>query len=192
MNGDVTVRDVMAREYVGASEGDTLQDTAALMLEEDVEAVVVLRGQEPVGLLTQRDVLAAAVQEGALDGLTVSDAMQSDLQTVDPDESLASATDLISGSDIRRLLVTEGGETLGIISEHDVVTASTLSPGTNGGERPERDSDAVVTEVAVEGAETMTGDEEYSNQGICEVCGSLTGNLSSFNGQLVCADCKDV
>jgi len=191
MNGEVTVRDVMTREYVGASEGDALAETAALMLEEDVEAVVVLRGQEPVGLVTQRDALAAAVDHGSLESLSVDDAMQSDPPAVDPEESLASATDLISGSETRRLLVTEGAEPLGVISEHDVVTASTLNPGANGGERPEREQ-AVVTETVGEETAATTAQDEYSSQGICEVCGSLSRTLSSFNGQLVCADCKDV
>jgi len=191
MNGEVTVRDVMTREYVGASEGDALAETAALMLEEDVEAVVVLRGQEPVGLVTQRDALAAAVDHGSLESLSVDDAMQSDPPAVDPEESLAAATDLISGSETRRLLVTEGAEPLGVISEHDVVTASTLNPGANGGERPEREQ-AVVTETVGEETAATTAQDEYSSQGICEVCGSLSRALSSFNGQLVCADCKDV
>ena len=192
MNGEVTVRDVMTREYVGASEGDALAETAALMIEEDVEAVVVLRGQEPVGLVTQRDALSAAVDHGSLASLSVGDAMQSDPPTVAPEESLASATDLISGSETRRLLVTEGAEPLGVISEHDIVTASTLNPGANGGERPERETEAVVTETVGEAEVATTAEGEYSSQGICEVCGSLSRNLSSFNGQLVCADCKDV
>ncbi|WP_246988065.1 CBS domain-containing protein [Halorientalis marina] len=191
MNGDVTVREVMRREYVAASEGDSLHETAALMLEESVDAVVVLRGQEPVGMLTERDVLERAVETGSLDGLTVADAMATDLPTVTPDESLSGATELISGADTRRLLVTEEGQPVGIVSEHDVVTASTLSPDMNGARSVETD-EAMMTDAVAPTAESATADTEYSNQGICEVCGSLTRDLSTFNGQLVCNDCKDV
>ena len=181
----------MRREYVAASEGDSLRETAALMLEEDVEAVVVLRGQEPVGLLSERDVLAVTVEAGALEGQTVADAMTPDLPTVAPDESLSAATELISGADTRRLLVADEDGPLGIVSEHDVVAASTLSPDMNGAGRQE-EADAIMTEAVTPAAEGATTDTEYSDQGICEACGSLTRDLSSFNGQLVCSDCKDV
>ena len=182
----------MRREYVAASEGDSLRETAALMLEEGVEAVVVLRGQEPVGMLTERDALERAVETGSLDGLTVADAMATDLPTVTPDESLSGATELISGTDTRRLLVAEEGQPVGIVSEHDVVTASTLSPDMNGAGSVEAGDEAMMTEAVAPAAEGATADTEYSNQGICEVCGSLTRDLSTFNGQLVCSDCKDV
>jgi len=191
MNGDVTVRDVMRREYVGASEADTLVDTAALMLEEDVEAVVVLRGSQPVGILTERDLLQAAVDQGDLDWLEVAHAMQEDPPTVTPEESLAVATDLMSGTEVRRLLVHDGDEPIGVVSEHDVVTASTLDPRVDGTEI-EAASDAVGTEAVAATTAGTSADEEFSNQGICEVCGALTRNLSTFNGQLVCTDCKDL
>ena len=181
----------MRREYVAASEGDSLHETAALMLEEDVEAVVVLRGQEPVGMLTERHALRQAVEMGALEGQTVGEAMTGDLPTVAPDDSLTAATELISDTETRRLLVTDEDGPLGIVSEHDVVTASTLSPDMNGA-GPQEEADAMMTEAVAPAAEGATPDTEYSSQGICEVCGALTRDLSSFNGQLVCSDCKDV
>lgn len=194
MNGDVTVRQVMAREFVGVSEADTLGDTARLMLEEDVDAVVVLRGQSPVGLATQQDVLEAAVGDGDLSEQPVSSVMREDPATVDPDATLAAVTDEMSAASERHLLVEDRAEVLGLVSEHDVVTASTFSPGVDGEGAAEREREAMVAETAqgADEATSTTADDGYSNQGICEVCGTLTRDLSTFNGQLVCNDCKDV
>lgn len=192
MNSDVTVRDVMRREYVGASEADTLVDTAALMLEEEVEAVVVLRGSEPVGVLTERDLLEAAVDQGDLDSMTVEHAMQKDPQSVTPETSLATATDLMSGESTRRVLVMDGEEPVGVITEQDIVTASTLNPGANSELGQTAQTETMTTEAVTATAQGTATDEEFSSQGICELCGSLTRNLSTFNGQLVCSDCKDV
>ncbi|MFB6178288.1 MAG: cyclic nucleotide-binding/CBS domain-containing protein [Halorientalis sp.] len=192
MNGDVTVRDVMRREYVGASESDTLIDTAALMLEEGVEAVVVLRGHDPVGILTQRDLLQAAVDQGDLESMRVEHAMTADPPTVAATDSLATATDLMSGSETRRLLVVDGDDPIGVVSEHDIVTASTLEPQGNGDVGASVETDGIAAETATAAAEAATPDAEYSTQGICEICGALSRDLSSFNGQLVCSDCKDV
>lgn len=193
MNGDVTVREVMKREFVGVSEPDTLGDVGKLMLEEDVEAVVVLRGSSPEGMVTQQDVLEAAVEGADLDSVAVSDAMDPDPPSVRPAASLAAATDEMSGLPTRHLLVEDNGEVVGLISEYDVVTASSLDPGVDSDAR-EADEEPMVTErTAGPGqVEAAATDQGYSNQGICEVCGSLTRDLSSFNGQLVCSDCKDV
>lgn len=195
MNSDLTVREVMNREFVGVSEADTVRDAAALMLEERAEAVVVLRGSTPEGLLTQADVVSAAVDGADLADLTVADAMRTDVPSIAPDASVASATDRMSGLPTRHLLVETNGELAGLISENDVVTASTLNRDVeaDAARDPDPGGEAVVAGAVTgtNGSET-TAEEGYSNQGICEVCGSLSRDLSTFNGQLVCVDCKDV
>jgi len=52
MNRDVTVQEVMDREFVAASESDNALETVALMIREEAEPAVVLRGSEPVGVLS--------------------------------------------------------------------------------------------------------------------------------------------
>jgi len=32
----------------------------------------------------------------------------------------------------------------------------------------------------------------FEDQGICEKCGSLRRNLTAFNGQLLCAECREI
>ena len=59
MDAEMTIRDVMSREFVGVSESDPLDATIDLMLEEKADCVVVLRGDEPVGMMTERNVLAS-------------------------------------------------------------------------------------------------------------------------------------
>ncbi|WP_195155705.1 CBS domain-containing protein, partial [Halorubrum sp. AJ67] len=55
MRTDTTVRDVMHREFLGVSESDSLSDAAALLVEEETNCVVVVRGGDPVGRLESRD-----------------------------------------------------------------------------------------------------------------------------------------
>ncbi|MFC7046249.1 hypothetical protein ACFQH6_13255 [Halobacteriaceae archaeon GCM10025711] len=65
----------------------------------------------------------------------------------------------------------------------DVVTASASLAAT-----PEQAPQEPVEQQAA----AVAGDGEYSNQSICEICGSLTRELSNFNGQLICSDCLEV
>ena len=55
---------------------------------------------------------------------------------------------------------------------------------------------ASITETAL-AAESGTGVESetgagFEEQSICEGCGTLTGDLVAFNGQLLCGDCRDI
>ena len=59
MRNGITVRDVMNREFVGVSESDTLDDAAELMQTEPAEAVLVLRGADPIASLSSATALAA-------------------------------------------------------------------------------------------------------------------------------------
>jgi len=195
MNGDVSVREVMDREYVGVSESDDLVDTAALLLREDTDTAIVLRGSQPVGVLTCRDVLGLLVEGPDPQAATVADAMTASVPTVSPALSLEEAADEMSAKDARRLVVTEatGDEPLGILTEHDVLITRPF-----GRTREQRQA---MTEPAAGDADVgpmlgsdTTGepDEGFEDQSICEVCGTLTSDLTAFNGQLLCSDCRDM
>lgn len=185
MNGDVTVREAMTRDFVGVSEGDGMVEAASLLLEEDAAGAVVLRGMNPVGMLTAADVLAWLVANGAVEDATVGDAMAESVPTVAPETSIEDAAELLFTHSTDQLVVTDGGQPLGVLTQGDIVAATTFAPG-------EQSSHAEPARVESEPGATAQGDGGFSEQGICERCGALTSDLSSFNGQLLCSDCMDV
>jgi CBS domain-containing protein len=191
MKTEVPVREVMDREYVGANESDSLVETVELLLREEAETAVVLRGSEPVGVLTERDVLALLVEGPDPQTATVGDAMTESVPTVSPDTSLEAATDQMSTRSARRLVVTNGGEPLGLITEHDLLATRTRSPTAEHEQGETAGVDAGAGTALAAEAETEAEDN-FEDQGICEVCGTFTRDLSSFNGQLLCDDCRDM
>lgn len=177
----------MGRDFVGVSESDTVQAAVELMLSEEADSVVVLRGREPVGTMTARDALTLLVGDDDPSEMPVSAVMTEPMPTIEASASLAvAANTLISESADWALVVDDDGLS-GILTERDLMAASTLTPGeeidespvTNGGEQLLIDR---RTEY----------ESEYSDQSICEVCGKLAEGLSNVNGQLLCADCRDV
>ncbi|MFB6354859.1 MAG: hypothetical protein ABEJ92_12335, partial [Halobacteriales archaeon] len=84
---------------------------------------------------------------------------------------------------IRTLLVEDGGDLVGSVSEHDVVTAHALF------ESRSRPSPAAARTEAPADTAAELDREVYSTQGVCESCGALTRDLASHNGQLLCTDC---
>lgn len=197
MNGDVSVQEMMDREYVGVSESDGVLETVELMLEEGAESVVVLRGSEPVGVMTERDALALVV-EGDPESATVAEAMTGDVPTIGPDAKLAEAADLMSTRATKRVLVSDGDEPVGVLSEHDVFVTSPFGSGGRAEPLPtERAAAAGEAGVAATGMDDRAVDGAGStgrmeDQAICEACGSLARDLTPFNGQLLCSDCRDI
>ncbi|UPV74419.1 CBS domain-containing protein [Halorussus limi] len=209
MEGEVTVRDVMTREYVGVSESDTVLGAVRLMDEEGTGCVVVLRGSDPVGIMTESDVLSLVAEEGAPAETEVSSVMSEPVVSVDAERELSDAAGTMSREDIRRLLVTDGDELVGVLSERDVISASaSLSavPSFHGDSPAEVSGRGPMSDDRV-GGEPMTGDRpaeptgtvgengdrrEYSDRSICETCGTLSRELANVNGQLICADCREV
>ncbi len=187
MHDTHTVRDIMGQEFVGVSESDTVLAAVELMLSEEVDSVVVLRGREPVGTMTARDALALLVGDDDPSETPVSAVMTEPMPTIEAGASLTVAADTLISEAAEWALVVDDGGLSGVLTERDLMTASTLTPGedvdetpvTNGGEQ-----------LFVDGRTEY--ESEYSNQSICEVCGKLAGELSNVNGQLVCADCRDV
>ncbi|WP_227374055.1 CBS domain-containing protein [Haladaptatus halobius] len=186
MDAEVTIRDMMTREYVGVSESDSVLGAVQLMRAEGVGSVVVLRGSDPVGIMTESDVLDLVAEEGDPADTTVSEVMTSPIVSMNADRSLADAAGTMARQDIRRVIVTRDGELVGILTERDVISAS-ASPSSIVSTR-EREPDETELRGTVE---VNGGDAEYAGQSICEVCGTLTRDLTNVNGQLVCADCRE-
>lgn len=195
MNRDVTVREVVNREYVGVSEGDSVIETVELLVEEETDTALVLRGTETVGLLTDRDVVEALAAGSDLADATVEEVMRASVPTIPPDATIGEAATRVSTERPHRLVVTDGEEPLGVLTERDVLATR---PGPADAER-ESPGEPVSLAVDDASAETATGTgtgtaagDTFEEQSICEGCGTLTGDLVSFNGQLLCSDCRDI
>lgn len=169
MRDEPTVRDVMHREFLGVSESDALGDAAELLIDENADYLVVLRGHEPIGHLSARHLLAAVLSGDELDD-DVGSVMQPPVPTVSAGERLADVEERLLQEGAGRLVVTEEGEAIGVITERDLLAATT---------------------TVREPAHLHEGSDPAVENSICEVCGSLSPELTSVNGQLVCPDCRD-
>jgi signal-transduction protein with cAMP-binding, CBS, and nucleotidyltransferase domain len=186
MHNGITVRDVMNREFVGVSESDTLEDAAELMQTEPAEAVVVLRGTKPIGSLSTATALGALL-DGEPRDQSVGEVMEPPVPTIEPEAVLSEAIQQFVGRGATHLLVVDD-QIVGLLTERDVLAASETVDATAAAGRPteaERTEPIESTDSAEPG-----GDPEQSIQGICEGCGSLTPELSTVNGQLVCPACR--
>jgi CBS domain-containing protein len=115
------VRDAMTSNPRTTSSSQSLADAAQIMKSEDVGSVPVVDEGRLVGVLTDRDIAIRAVAEGADARTTnVGDVASRELVTVEPEEDLDQALALMARHRVRRLMVVERGQLVGILAQADV------------------------------------------------------------------------
>ncbi len=123
------VRDGMSKVVLTVGPGHTLRAASRLMADRRVGAAVVMDPEsEGPGILTERDVLVSIGRGEDPDQEQVCDHLTSDVVYAAPDWSLEqAAAEMVRGS-FRHLIVTEGGDVVGVLSVRDVVRCWT-DPG---------------------------------------------------------------
>ena len=188
MNDPVSVREVMNREYVGASASDGLVETTELLVREGEPTALVLEGSDPVGVVTRADILGYLVSKGDPDGATVADVMTDSYPSISPDARLPEARDRMATYGTQWVVV-EDGEPLGTLTGHDILSSVRLESEIT---EPRDESTGVATPGQATADGITATEDSFEEQGICSACGTLTRSLASLNGQLLCADCRDV
>jgi CBS domain-containing protein len=118
------INEVMTHDPRTVSADSTLTDAARIMRDADVGAIVVERDGAVAGIVTDRDIVVRAVADGRDPGSTrVGDVASQSVVTVTPDQSVEDARRLMREHDVRRIVVEQGGRTVGILSLGDLAVA---------------------------------------------------------------------
>ncbi|WP_425616100.1 CBS domain-containing protein [Anatilimnocola sp. NA78] len=103
---------------------DTLADVVACLMHHNCGSLVVMKGEEMVGIVTERDVLRSCAEaRGPLDFVQVSDRMTTDPITARLDDEVEGLMGVMTERRIRHLPVLEEGRLCGVVSIGDVVKA---------------------------------------------------------------------
>jgi len=121
--GIVVVKDVMTKT-VKVVKPDTLVKTVvATMNKFDIGSIVVVKGDRPVGIITERDILRRIVEPClAPETLRAREVMTSPIITISSTASIDEASRIMARKKIKRLLVMENEKLVGIITFTDIVT----------------------------------------------------------------------
>ncbi len=107
---------------VNAEEDTTAYRLARMMQSFNVGSVIITRGDEPVGIVTDRD-LALAVGSSAFtpDNLVAQDIMRSPITTVEAGAGLLEIIQTMRSNNVRRLPVVKDGSLVDIFTMDDVI-----------------------------------------------------------------------
>lgn len=131
-SGRIHVGEVLRRSPVTCTEETSLLRACQTMVRERVHRLVVVRDGATVGVLSAIDLVRALAALGeraalscAADEPRVREWMSDSLVLLGPDEPAASALERMAEERVRHLLVAERGALLGIVSDRDLVRATT-------------------------------------------------------------------
>jgi CBS domain-containing protein len=114
------VSEIMTNAAVTDQSDDTLADAARKMWRQQTGSLLVVDGEDLVGIVTERDVLKAVATGAPLGETRISEVMTKDLVTVGPGTSLREAARVMADKWIRHLPVLDSGKLVGIISQRDL------------------------------------------------------------------------
>ena len=115
------ISDLALRQLVVIGGDATVADTAALMATSGVGAVIVVEGQTPVGIVTDRDIVTRGVAQayptdGRIDGL-----MTMGVIAVDVDHDLEELVHVFRDHAVRRIPIVDHDRVVGVVSLDDVM-----------------------------------------------------------------------
>ena len=115
----LSVRDLMTKEVTTIDRDKTVFDAAKLMSEKMLGCLVVMDGEAPVGIVTERDFVRKVVTKKLPLDVEISEIMSKPLISIDPDSSIREAARVMLENKIRRLPVVEESKLIGIIVVSD-------------------------------------------------------------------------
>ena len=121
MKSDImNVRDVMNKSLITVEKDDTIRLAIKKMVHGEFGAVVVTENDKPIGILTERDILKSIANEMMEPENKVEIIMSTPLIAVNSSASIGEATEVMLTNNIRRLMVKENAEYVGIILQREL------------------------------------------------------------------------
>jgi citrate synthase len=123
-----TIADVMTSPAVTAKEHESLEQAGLRMSEHGVGSVVIVDGNRPLGILTERDLVRAAAAGASPREATVGAYMTGSPDCVDPDTEITEAWRSLAAHGYRHFPVVVADELQGIVSLRDLTRLAQIRP----------------------------------------------------------------
>lgn len=176
---EIHVEDVMTRTPITVPQSTTVDEVAKLMRDHKIGSVIVVSSSNnPVGIVTERDLVIKVIAEGkAPSEVKVSEIMSSPLISITPRTRLIEAARLMARKNIRRLVVVDEGKLVGIVTARDILKVA-----------PE------IIEILIESARISETESTFLREevlaGYCDECGEWSDSLVEVDGRFLCSECR--
>jgi CBS domain-containing protein len=120
----VTVGSIARMDVPTVNPSDHVSEIASLMVKFNVGAVIVMRDTEPLGIVTERDLIRRVIHaEKDAQEIVAQEIMTSPLITISYDRTIDEALKIMQHNRVRRLIVLKGESMVGLLTERRLLNA---------------------------------------------------------------------
>ena len=120
------VNQIMSENVLTVEKSTSLQDAAQDMKKLGVGCAIITENDKPLGIVTERDFVTKIAAEGRPLFTEISEVMSSPLITIDPEETIWEASDIMREKLIHKLPVKENEKIIGIVTTTDIVKIASM------------------------------------------------------------------
>jgi len=114
----------MSKDVLILGQGASVKDALDLIVENRIGCVIITDGDDIVGIVTERDILAKVVDENiSLLDTKISKIMSKNVKAISPSEKVEKASEIITENKIKRLPVVKNDKLVGIVTLTDIVAS---------------------------------------------------------------------
>ncbi len=121
MFSETQVKDVMTRALITVDQTTTLNQISKMMEQGSMGSILVKKDGDPSGIITDRDFAIRIAAHSVSMDTPVEKIASFSLITINANDSILDAAKLMSDKKIRKLVVSEEGKVVGIITSTDLV-----------------------------------------------------------------------
>jgi len=115
------VRDIMQKNIIIIEWQKTAKDAAVILKEKDISFLVVVKDSKPIGIVSERDIVRKIIADNLNASTTpLETIMSKKFRWVEPNTSIESAVQKMLNNNIRRLVVLENDDLVGVITQTDL------------------------------------------------------------------------
>lgn len=175
------VKEIMTREVASIDIKSNVPMLAKKMLELDVGSIIITDRTQPVGIVTERDIVRKIISKNLKPAdVSVKELMSTPLITIPSSEDISDAMYKMVKMQIRRLPVVEDSKLAGIVTDIDLLAIS-VEMGNIFSDLINMNRERIFS---LEPAQALVS-------GICEECGDNVDTLLEVDGKLLCESCRE-
>ncbi len=120
-SSSILVKDIMAKTLISVNPATTALHIAKMMEQGGIGAILVKENENLVGIVTDRDFATKIAANNLPFDTPVQKIMSSPLVTINYDQSISAAAEIMTSKKIRKLAVSDNGKIVGLITSTDLV-----------------------------------------------------------------------
>jgi CBS domain-containing protein len=115
------VRDIMQKNVITIDYDKTALEAAEMLKEKEISFLVIIKDSKPSGIVSERDIVRKiAAEDLTASSIKLEEIMSKKYKWVEPNTEIEFAVQKMINNNIRRLLVLENEDLVGVITQTDL------------------------------------------------------------------------